>query len=178
MAAPRTPHEVAEWAALMQADLAKNLAKREKSAHRVITLKESFAKLSDLSLKQEVLMNEALRCVEHSLYRPAHVASWAAFIDFLYEWVWEPPSISRLRETRDKWKLDDAGDLRLQTDFALIEALKSSGLVTNTVMKALHGLLNKRNECAHADDYDPTVNDTLGYIDELMKRITTLQSAA
>lgn len=162
----------------MQSDLAKHLAKREKSAHRVITLQESFAKLSSLSIKQEVLLNEALRCVEYGLYRPAHVSAWAAFIDFIYEWAWETSRISALRSTRDKWKLDDPADLRLQTDFAFIEALKAAGLLNNTVMKALHGLLNKRNECAHADDYDPTVNDTLGYIDELMKRIARLQSTA
>jgi hypothetical protein len=161
----------------MQSDLAKHLAKRERSAHRVITLQESFAKLNDLSIKQEVLMNEALRCVEYGLYRPAHVASWAAFIDYLYEWTWKAERIAKVRVARNKWKLDDAADMRLQTDFAFVEALKASGLVTNTVMKALHGLLNKRNECAHADDYDPTVNDTLGYIDELMKRIAKLQSA-
>jgi hypothetical protein len=45
-------------------------------------------------------------------------------------------------------------------------------------MKAMHGLLNKRNECAHADEYDPSVNDTLGYVDELMKRIRNLQATA
>lgn len=178
MVAPRTPHEVAVWAAAMQSDLAKHLAKRENSTHRVITLEESFAKLAGLSLKQHDLMSEALRCIEHSLYRPAHVAAWAAFFDFVHEWTMDSARITKLRAARQNWTLTDRADLRLVTDYAFIEALKASGLVTNTVMKAMHGLLNKRNECAHADEYDPSVNDTLGYVDELMKRIGNLQATA
>lgn len=177
MAAPRTPHEVASWAAAMQFDLAKQLAKREHSAHRVITLEESFTKLAGLSLKQHDLMSDALRCVEHSLYRPAHVSSWTAFLDFLHEWTMQGTRIDQLRLTRPNWALATQADLREVTDFAFIEALKATGLITKTVMKALHGLLNKRNECAHPEDYDPTINDTLGYVDELMKRIAALQSA-
>ena len=42
-------------------------------------------------------------------------------------------------------------------------------------MKALHGLLNKRNECVHPSDYYPDVNETLGFISELFTRAETLQ---
>lgn len=42
-------------------------------------------------------------------------------------------------------------------------------------MKALHGLLNRRNECAHPSEYFPDLNETLGYIGELFKRIKQLQ---
>lgn len=162
----------------MQSDLAKHLAKREASTHRVITLQESFAKLAGLSLKQDALMGESLRCVEHSLYRPAHVAAWTAFIDYCHEWTMEPGRLGKLQAIRPKWTISAKSDLGLQTDFALIEALKAAGLITQTMMKALHGLLNKRNECAHPDEYDPSVNDTLGYVDELMKRIAQLQGAS
>ncbi|QEO15815.1 hypothetical protein FLP10_16345 [Agromyces intestinalis] len=177
MAAPRTAHEVAQWAAAVQADLASHLAMREKSAHRVITLQESYAKLSALSLKQDILINEGLRCVEYGLYRPAHVATWAGFVDFVHEWTWDASRLAKLKSVRPNWTLNDAGDLHEITDYALIEGLKFAGLITKTTMKALHGLLNKRNECAHPEDYTPTVNDTLGYIDELMKRISALQAA-
>ncbi len=43
--APRTPREVADWAANAQAELSKLLAKRERSTHRVMTLTESYDKL-------------------------------------------------------------------------------------------------------------------------------------
>ena len=42
-------------------------------------------------------------------------------------------------------------------------------------MKALHGLLNRRNECAHPSDYFPDLNETLGYLSELFQRIEYLE---
>jgi hypothetical protein len=45
-------------------------------------------------------------------------------------------------------------------------------------MKALHGLLSRRNECAHASDYFPDLNETLGYVVELFQRIAYLQKRA
>lgn len=176
MTAPRSPREVADWAANAQRELASLLSKREKSAHRVITLDESFRKLDALSIKQDTLMREALRCVEQALYRPAHVAAWAAFVDFAQEWCVAGTRLAALNGARQKWNVRVASDLRSYTDFALFEALEAAGLISKTFMKALHGLLNKRNECAHPEDYAPTLNDTLGYVDELMKRIGALQA--
>jgi hypothetical protein len=45
-------------------------------------------------------------------------------------------------------------------------------------MKALHGLLNRRNECAHPSDYFPNFNETLGYLAELFQRVAFLQNKA
>jgi hypothetical protein len=177
MVAPRTPREVADWASAAQRELAALLATRERSAHRVLTLNESFAKLTALSLKQDALMREALYCVEQGLYRPAHVSAWAAFIDYCHEWLTDSKRIALMRAARAKWTINVAADLRQQTDFAVFEAMHAAGLISKTVMKALQGLLNKRNECAHPEEYDPSLNDTLGYVDELMKRIAALHSA-
>ena len=176
MTAPRNPREVADWAANAQRELASLLAEREKSTHRVITLEESFKKLDALSIKQDALMREALRCVEQGLYRPAHVAAWAAFVDFAQEWSVAGKRHAALNAARQKWKITVASDLRSYTDYALFEALEAAALISKTFMKALHGLLNKRNECAHPEDYAPTLNDTLGYVDELMKRVAALQA--
>ncbi len=41
--------------------------------------------------------------------------------------------------------------------------------------RALHGLLQRRNECAHSTDYYPGLNETLGYLAELFQRVTLLQ---
>jgi hypothetical protein len=61
-------------------------------------------------------------------------------------------------------------------EFQLIQAAKKLGLCSNTEMKALHGMLNKRNECAHPNDFFPDMNITLGYISELLTRVATLQT--
>ncbi|CAM3633345.1 hypothetical protein OCAE111667_19485 [Occultella aeris] len=176
MAAPRTPREVADWAASAQADLSKLLAKREVSSHRVLTLTESFEKLTKLSLKQDKMFREALQCAEQGFYRSAHVAAWAAVIDFCHEWAADPSRLAKIQAARTKWVLKGPADFRSYVDFQLFEALEAAGLMTKTVMKAFQGLLNKRNECAHPEDYDPTINDTLGYLDELMKRVAALQA--
>jgi len=47
--------------------------------------------------------------------------------------------------------------------------------LTKSEMKALHGLLNKRNECAHPSEYFPDLNETLGYISELLNRIRKIR---
>lgn len=175
MAVHRTPREVADWAAEVQRDLAKLLARRETSAHRVLTLSESFDKLTVLSIKQDRLMRDALRCAEQGLYGPAHVSGWAALVDFCHEWVTDSARLPALQLARPKWSIERASDLRKFVDFQLFEAMEAAGFISKTTMKAMHGLLNKRNECAHPEDYDPSINDTLGYLDELLKRIGALQ---
>jgi hypothetical protein len=176
MAAPRTPREVADWAANAQAELAKLLAKRERSAHRVMTLTESYEKLTKLNIKQDSLFREALQCAEHGLYRSAHVTSFAALVDFVHEWIaTDPTRLATIQTNYPAWNIKQAADFREQKDHSLFEVMKKQALISNSMMKALHGLLAKRNECAHPEDYEPGINDTLGYLDEMMKRIAALQ---
>lgn len=56
----------------------------------------------------------------------------------------------------------------------MIECAFKIGLLNKNTVKNLKGLLAKRNECAHPSVYKPGLNDTLGYIDELLKRIELL----
>ncbi len=60
-------------------------------------------------------------------------------------------------------------------EYQLVEACQDLGLSTKNEVKALLGLLNKRNECAHPSNYYPQLNETLGYISEVIQRIKTLQ---
>jgi hypothetical protein len=41
--------------------------------------------------------------------------------------------------------------------------------------ETIHGMLSKRNECAHPNDFFPDMNMTLGYISELLSRVAALQ---
>ena len=151
------------------------LATHEASASRVIVLSESYEKLTKLSLKQDELFRQALRCVEHALYRAAHVLAWAGFMDFLEEKL-ASDGLVKLRATYTAWSVSSIEELReVIVEFQLIEAAKKLGLCTKTEMKALHGMLNKRNECAHPSDFYPDMNGSLGYISELLSRIKTLQ---
>jgi hypothetical protein len=60
-------------------------------------------------------------------------------------------------------------------EFQLIEAARDLGLCTKTEAKALHGLLNKRNECAHPSNYFPSLNESLGYASEILQRVGQMQ---
>ena len=82
----------------------------------------------------------------------------------------------KLRAAKAAWKAGSVEELReTVVEYQLIEAAKDLGLCTKTEMKALHGMLNKRNECAHPNDFFPDMNITLGYISELLTRGATLQ---
>lgn len=152
------------------------LATHEASGSRVIVLEESYSKLTNLSLKQDELFRQALRCVEHKLYRAAHVLAWAGFMDFLEEKLGSDGLI-KVRAARTAWKASSVEELRENVvEYQLIEVSKDLGLCSKTQMKALHGMLNKRNECAHPSDFYPDVNDTLGYISELLSRVSILQT--
>lgn len=152
------------------------LGTHEASQSRVMTLEHSYVRLSGLSIQQDELFRESLRAVESKLFRAAHVLAWAGFIDFLHSYL-VPSHLAVLQEKRPKWNLCTAEDLRDCGEFAVITAGKDAGVYNNTTMKALHGLLNRRNECAHPSDYFPDLNESLGYIGELFKRIEQLHKA-
>ena len=160
--------------ASLEAEAQTILATHEAASARVITLEQSYNDLSGLSLDQDELFREALRAVESNLFRAAHVLAWAGFIDYFHNYLL-PTHAARLAGVQPKWSLKSPEDLREQADFQVIEAAKNGGVFGKTVMKALHGLLNKRNECAHPSTYFPDLNQTLGYISELVGRIQKLK---
>jgi hypothetical protein len=172
-----TPKQLAGallWVAELEADTRAILATHEASTDRILTLEGSYATLQNLSLDQDQIFRESLQALEAKLFQAAHVLAWAAFVDFLHGFL-IPQHLSALQAARPKWSLVAPEDLREWGEFAVIEAGKDAGAYSKTTMKALHGLLNRRNECAHPSAYFPDLNEALGYIGELFKRIKQLQ---
>lgn len=158
-----------------QRDAHRILAAHETSPSRVVLLDETYRKLSALSLQQDGLTRQALKCAEYGLFRAAHVMAWAAFMDFLEEKL-ESEGMTKLKQVRPKWTRLSMEELREEVpEYQLIEASRDVGICTKNQVRALLGLLNKRNECAHPSAYNPDLNQTLGYISELLDRISTLQ---
>jgi hypothetical protein len=153
------------------------LARHESSKSRVVELSETYGQLSGLSLQQDDLFRQALRCAEQGLYRASHVMAWAAFMDFLERRL-AADELKKLHATYPKWaKFKSIEDLREEiAEYAITEATRKVGLCKKTEVKALQGLLNKRNECAHPSSYYPGLNDTLGYVSEILNRVQHLQS--
>jgi hypothetical protein len=108
-------------------------------------------------------------------YRAAHVLAFAAFIDWFHNWLWGGHS-SALELQYPAWKLSDSEDLREHSDFQVIEAGRVVGAYRQGTKKALHGLLHRRNECAHPSDYFPDRNEALGYVGEVFKRLAALDA--
>ena len=168
---------VLRWVAELERETHRILATHEASTDRILTLEGSYEALDSLSLDQDQLFRESLRALEAKLFQAAHVLAWAAFMDFLQN-VLVPAHESAINAARPKWKIAAPEDLRDWGEYAVIEAGKDAGVYSKTMMKALHGLLNRRNECAHPSEYFPDLNETLGYISELFKRITQLARVA
>jgi len=145
------------------------------SKSRVVVLDSTYRDLGALNLRQDDLMKQALRCTEAGLYRAAHVMAWAAFMDYLEEKL-QSDGLVKVKAARPLWKGSDIAEMREYVPEAqLVEVSQVVGLCTKNEVKALTGLLNRRNECGHPSNYYPQLNETLGYISEVLQRVKTLQ---
>ena len=155
--------------------LTRILAVHETAPSRIVLLEDTYKRLGTLSLRQDELVRQALRCIENELFRAAHVMAWAGFMDFVEEKL-SSDGLKKLHALRPAWKASSVEELRESVvEYQLIEAARDLGLCTKTEGKALHGLLNKRNECAHPSNYFPSLNESLGYVSEVLQRIGQMQ---
>lgn len=150
----------------------KILATHETSTHRLITIEQTRRKLQELSPRQQAILDEAITCVEKGLHRAAHVLAWAAAIDNLEE-ILASDGLVKVRAIRPKW--DKCGSLEEMREYhnedQLLDVAKDLGLIGKTENKVLHGHLAKRNQCAHPSDHSPDLNESLGYISDLLAHL-------
>lgn len=152
------------------------LAKHEGAPSRIISLENTRQQIESLSLYQEALFKEAVACIEKGCFRASHVMAWAAFMDYLERKI-ASDGLKKVKEIMEGWsKFKDIEELRENvSEHQLITAAKKIDLLSKQEMKTLHGLLAKRNECAHPSSYDPGMNEAIGYVSELLKRIRGLE---
>jgi len=156
-------------------DIGQIFGKIESSPQRAITLDQSYEKLTSLSLRQDEIFRQALRCVEVEVFRAAHVMAWSGCVDCFHD-LCASDGFNSLNLAMPNWNVKNIDDLRdNQTEYALIDALHKMRVLTKPEKKALHGMLSRRNECAHANDYFPGLNETLGYISEIFSRLISLE---
>lgn len=80
----------------------------------------------------------------------------------------ETDKFNAINTARPNWNVTSRHDLRERFPEAhIIDAMKAAELITKGEQKAYHGLLTRRNECAHPSDYHPELNETLGDIDSV-----------
>lgn len=151
------------------------LGVHEESPSRIVILDTTYQTLQNLTLQQDELLRQSLRCIESELYRASHVMAWAGFMDFLEGKLVEDNFVS-LKSQYPKWNANSIEELRdFVADYQLIEAARVLGLCTRGQMKRIHGLLSRRNECAHPSAYSPGLNESLGYVSEILQFIKQIQ---
>jgi hypothetical protein len=151
------------------------LARHETALYRVITIEDTYHTLTRLSLHQDALFRESLRCVENQLFKAAHVMAWACFMDFLEDKM-IAEYLDDIIAARPKWSINSKEELREQaTEHQLIVVCREVRLLSKNEANAFLGMLNTRNECARPSNYSPALNETLGFISQLLNRIHTLQ---
>jgi len=152
------------------------LARHETSPSRVISIERTRDALRGLSLQQDALFEQALMCTQHGIYRAAHVVGWAAFMGFLEEKL-ASDGLARVKAERPKWGAHASMDELREAvpEQQLVEVAQAVKLLRKSEAKILLGLLAKRNECAHPTGYQCGLNEALGYIDELLKRVKEIQ---
>jgi hypothetical protein len=161
-----------------QEEVHQQLARYEGSAKsRVISLRESYARLAGLSLQQDELFKQAMQCIEHGIYRAAVVMAWAAFIDVVEQKLAED-GLVKVKAAKTGWvKFATMEELREHIpEHQLIEAARDVRLLSKGETKTILGLLSKRNECAHPSGYKPDMNESLGYVAELLNRVEKILS--
>ena len=152
------------------------LSVHEAAPSRTVILDDTYKKLHGLSLQQDELLRQALRCVENKLYRASHILAWTALMDFI-ENILAFDGFKRLNSKRAKWNISSLDQLRENiAEFQIIEACKDLKLTTRSEMRMLHGFLSKRNLCAHPSNFFPDYNQTLGYIADILNMIKNLQN--
>lgn len=168
--------ELIDKARAFEREAHKILSVHEAAPSRVVVLEDTYRQLARLSVRQDELFLQALRCIENRLFKAAHVMAWAGFVDFLEEKL-ASDGLKKVRQKRPNWKANSVEELRENVvEYQLIDVARELRLCAKTEAKALKGLLNKRNECAHPSDYHPDLNETLGYVAELLHRIGRLQA--
>lgn len=156
-------------------DAHKILSVHEAAPSRTVILDETYKKLQGLSLQQDELLRQALRCVENNLYRASHILAWTALMD-LTENILASDGFKKLNSVRAKWNISSLDQLRENiAEFQIIEACKDLKLATRSEMRMLHGFLSKRNLCAHPSNFFPDYNQTLGYMADILNAIKNLQ---
>ena len=153
----------------------KILSVHEAAPSRTVLLDGTYKELQELSLEQDELLRQALRCVENNLYRASHILAWTAFMD-LIESILASDGFKKLNSIRTKWNISSLDELRDKIpEFQIVEACKDLKLVTKSEMRVLQGFLSKRNLCAHPSDFFPDYNQTLGYMADILNMIKNIQ---
>ena len=151
------------------------LAIHEAAPSRAVILDDTYKKIQGLSLRQDEVLRQSLRCVENKLFRAAHILAWTSLIDYIQEKL-ASDGFVKLNNARPNWNISSVEELQEKvTEYQAVESCRLVGMITMSEQRMLHGLLSKRNQCAHPSNFFPDYNQTLGFIADILNQIEYLQ---
>ena len=146
------------------------LSAHEKSASRVVLLEDLVKLLSGTPIDVQGYFREAVGCLEQGSFRAAIVMSWAGHFHVYVESLLAKHE-NDIRQMRKKWNFTDASELKESYPEAqILSAGKEVGFTSNAQLRILDGQLATRNQCAHPTFYKPSLNRSIGYVDEMVQQ--------
>ncbi len=146
-------------------------SRAQASRSRAASIEVTLRGIQALSARQDELLKESAMAAHYGLYRSAHVAAFAALVDAVHQRAHRLGLLSAIQAKRAKWTVASVDDLQEYSDFQVSEVCKEVGAISRSQLKSFHGLLHRRNQCAHPSDYTPSLDETLGFMSETLKLI-------
>ena len=162
-----------EWSS--KAKAAENAAHQILSVYgdthsRVISLNDLLKRLSNLPVDINSYFKESIFCLEHELKRASVVMSWAGFFQIFSENVYSKHEAD-IRKQRTKWVFKDLAELKENYPEAqIIDVAKDVKAINKSEIKIYHGQLAFRNQCAHPTFFQPSLNNAIGFVDNMISQ--------
>ncbi|MCW2800501.1 MAG: hypothetical protein JWQ70_1973 [Aeromicrobium sp.] len=155
-------------AAGLQHSAAKAVSSDESSPRRSrYDILREVAALSEVSSAE---FSTAHLALEYKLMRPAHVAAWNGYVALALMRM-ANDDFHALRRIRPKWDVTSIEDVAMRTPGrTLIDLLVELRIVGADQEFALAALLQRRNDCAHPTSFEPTIEQTADYLDDILDR--------
>ena len=121
------------------------------------------------------LLQEAVKCYKHNLYRSAIIMSWMAAVYFLYEHVcakhldeFNTEARSKDKTWRDAKTTDDLGRMK---ETVFLERIESLSIISRVVKDQLRICLNLRNSCSHPSSLEISPKITDAHFEILLQNV-------
>ncbi len=146
------------------------LSIHESSPSRVVLLEELVKKLSGTPIDVQEYFKESIKCLESGLFRAAVVFSWAGHFDVYSEYLYRTHEAD-IRLIRKNWGFKDVVELREKyAESQILDVGKDVNFINKAKLRILQGQLSQRNSCAHPTMYKPSMNATIGYVDQMVSQ--------
>ena len=153
------------------------LAIHEKSPSRIILLDDLTKSLSGTPVDVQDFFREAIACLQNGLFRAAVVTAWAGHFHMFSETLYHNHETD-IRACRSKWNFKDLNELKESyAESQILDVGKEVKFINKANLRVLQGQLSIRNQCAHPTLYKPSMNASIGYVDELIHQTLSYLSS-